>query len=263
MLHYDSFFTIGKTHTICEDYAIQGDTPYPFLIVCDGCSSSAHSDVGARVLSLVAKALIETQLDNLIDNYQLFGQRLIHNAAAIVHKLAMPLSVLDATTLIALQLAQKIRVYVYGDGVILLKDRQGNVNYIEIEFTHNAPYYLSYWLTPTRQQEYASHDSHPLIINDSRAPQKAIVPYNKQLIFDFSLTDYQTVAIASDGIGQCYNFADGIRISVADIAEQLLAFKQIEGDFVKRRVKRALEQLAKQGVYAADDLTLAAFVDAT
>ncbi|EIJ41248.1 hypothetical protein BegalDRAFT_0328 [Beggiatoa alba B18LD] len=263
MLHYDSFFTIGKTHVVCEDYALHGDSPTPFLIVCDGCSSSPNSDVGARILALTAKTLVEKQVDNLISDYYLFGQRLIKQAADIAQKLPISLSVLDATTLIAYQTADSVRIYVYGDGTILLKNQSDKIDYINIEFTHNAPYYLSYWLTEERQQEYASHELYPLIIQDSRASQKENAIYHKPLIFEFSLTEYPTIAIASDGIGQCYNFSDGTRISLLDVATQLLAFKQVEGDFVKRRVKRALEQFAKQGIYAADDLSLAALVRTT
>ena len=43
----DSFFAIGKAHTVCEDYARDGkipDTERVFAIVSDGCSSSPDTD---------------------------------------------------------------------------------------------------------------------------------------------------------------------------------------------------------------------------
>ncbi len=49
----DSFFTIGKSHDICEDYACNGvfNDEIAYVIVCDGCSSSTHTDFGSRILS--------------------------------------------------------------------------------------------------------------------------------------------------------------------------------------------------------------------
>jgi hypothetical protein len=45
----DYYCAIGRQHTACEDYAIAGTSPIPHLIVCDGCSTSQMTDIGARV----------------------------------------------------------------------------------------------------------------------------------------------------------------------------------------------------------------------
>ena len=55
----DWYFTIAKQHVVCEDYALTGWEPVPYTIVCDGCSSSEHTDVGARVLAWSAKKALQ------------------------------------------------------------------------------------------------------------------------------------------------------------------------------------------------------------
>jgi len=262
MLYYDCFFTIGKTHQVCEDYAVQGDTPMPFLIVCDGCSASPNSDVGARILSLSAKKLLEEHADNPPE-YPLFGQQLIEKAQGVVEKMALSVNVLDSTVIAGFLHEAMIRVYVYGDGCLMFKNQAGELGCLEIGFTHNAPFYLTYWLAPERQDDYARYNEKPLFIADGRQQYSELLPYNTPLVFDFPLEQFQTVAIASDGASSCYNASTGTRVPLQDIAEQLLAFKNFEGEFVKRRSKRALEQMARQGVFPADDLSVGAFVQMT
>ena len=52
MSHADAAFTIGKTHAVCQDYALAqnaSDTsPLRATWLSDGCSSSPHTDIGAR-----------------------------------------------------------------------------------------------------------------------------------------------------------------------------------------------------------------------
>ena len=55
MLQIDSYFTNGKVNKVCQDYVIHGETPVPYVILCDGCSSSKFTDVGARILAHSAK----------------------------------------------------------------------------------------------------------------------------------------------------------------------------------------------------------------
>lgn len=55
MANSDAFFSIGKTHEVCQDYARAGDLDgRQFAIVSDGCSSSPDTDFGARALVMSA-----------------------------------------------------------------------------------------------------------------------------------------------------------------------------------------------------------------
>jgi len=258
-LRYDHFVTIGKTHKICQDYIIQGDQPTPFLILSDGCSSSAHSEIGAKILTMTAKSLIEKSLQ--LPTYANFGNQLIGYARQIVAKMQLPDSVLDATVLLALVQQAEVVVYVYGDGCLLLKDWAGSIRTIEIGFTHNAPYYLSYWDEVARQQEYAKHDAHPLFLIDSIDGQSAPKPFASELIFHFPLSQYQTIAIASDGVAQCIDTHKLLMLPLDNnLANQLLNFQNFTNQFVADHVQQVLEQYAKQGIYPADDLSIGAFV---
>lgn len=53
----DAFFTIGKTHTVCQDYAHAGFIPgtdQAYAIVSDGCSGSPDTDFGSRFMVTAA-----------------------------------------------------------------------------------------------------------------------------------------------------------------------------------------------------------------
>ncbi|MBC8139363.1 MAG: protein phosphatase 2C domain-containing protein, partial [Fibrella sp.] len=56
MTQSDAAFAIGKTHKVCQDYALTGDAhaTIPTVWLSDGCSSSPHTDIGARLLTHVA-----------------------------------------------------------------------------------------------------------------------------------------------------------------------------------------------------------------
>ena len=55
-----SFFTIGSTHLVCEDYALHGKD---YVILSDGCSNGGgpriHTDWGSRILCKAAEEHIQ------------------------------------------------------------------------------------------------------------------------------------------------------------------------------------------------------------
>lgn len=258
MLHYDHYYTIGKTHVTCEDFAIQADQPIPFIVISDGCSASYQTHIGARILTLTTKYIIENT-DNWPLNYTHFGQQLIDNAWNIARKMQLPSSVLDATVMLAFVDQNRILVYVYGDGCLLFKDHQNNLGTIEVVFTHNAPYYLTYWYDEERQQEYAKYDPTPLLLVDSRHGQSQPQPFNEELVFDFPLEKFKVVAIASDGASCCIDTQQNRKLPLDEIATQLLNFPNLTNDFVKLHLQNTLAQYAQQGIYPADDLSIGVF----
>ena len=52
MVYSDSYFKIGKTHLICQDYALHSEG---HISLSDGCSSSPNTDIGSRLLCLINK----------------------------------------------------------------------------------------------------------------------------------------------------------------------------------------------------------------
>ena len=55
----DAYFEIGATHLVCQDYALAfANNEYAYAIVSDGCTSSPNTDIGARLISVIAKDAI-------------------------------------------------------------------------------------------------------------------------------------------------------------------------------------------------------------
>lgn len=264
MLYYDQFCTIGKTHTVCEDYIAQGEIPTPFIILSDGCSASNHTEIGSRILVSTAKHLFENAKEFPPD-YTIFGNQLITTAWDVAQKLLpSPLttndSILDATTMLAFVHNSEILVYIYGDGCIFYKDYQGNVHTIDINFTHNAPYYLTYWLNPKRRAEYERYDQKPLFIIDSVSGRSLPLSFTTPLIFRFALNQFKTIAIASDGATSFIKFTQAVKLSLYTVAVQLLDIKgNIDKEFAKCHVTNTLEKYAQDHIFPVDDLSIGMF----
>ncbi|OGS40257.1 MAG: hypothetical protein A3K77_00110 [Euryarchaeota archaeon RBG_13_31_8] len=47
----DCISIIGNNYKVCQDYFLQLEDPIPGLIIVDGCGSSQHTDVGARLIA--------------------------------------------------------------------------------------------------------------------------------------------------------------------------------------------------------------------
>jgi len=259
MLYYDHFYTIGKAHSVCEDFVLQGDQPTPFIVLSDGCSSSSNTDIGARILTLTSEHILGNSSHWPLD-YAVFGRELISRAWNVAERMQLDSSVLDATVMLAFLHQESIIVYIYGDGCLLFTDYQGNVGFIEVAFTHNAPYYLTYWYDEPRWHQYAKYEPKPLLLIDSVNGQSPPLAFQTPLIFSFKLEKFQRIAITSDGVAQFVDTLQHAKLPVREVAKELLAFESVEGEFVKSHVEPLLDELARQGIYPADDLSLGIFV---
>jgi hypothetical protein len=55
----DSYFEIGSTHQVCQDYALAyASDDFAYAIMSDGCTSSLNTDIGARLVSVIARDAI-------------------------------------------------------------------------------------------------------------------------------------------------------------------------------------------------------------
>ena len=68
---------------------------------------------------------------------------------------------------------------------------------------------------------------------------------------------YKCIIISSDGIGSFGNM-DGSIIEAEDIAKQLVAFKNIKGEFLQRRSLRMMKNLEQQNIFHTDDVSFGA-----
>lgn len=262
----DCYFTIARQHLVCEDYAFTGCEPIPHIIVCDGCSSSIYTDVGARLLAMSANKTLreyfEKEFPDSLPEYADFGYAVMNRARHASDMLGLPVNALDATLLIAVPYHRKIHVYVYGDGYAIIQNHAGETTIFQCSFTKNMPYYLSYWLDKSRREEYLAANQagdSVVTIREMREEYEDIrqVNYDTPLVFSFEIASTSVIAVISDGVSSFTRIEGQQRIPVEEVVQQLVAYKTTKGDFVKRRVRRMLKTYEQQGIYPTDDLAVA------
>jgi len=265
MLNTDIFLKIGDSHKVCEDYIIQGSTPVPFIILSDGCSSSNNTEMGARILCHLAKQYLQYRGDNLYDiDYHKMGNWIIHNAELTARQLGLKISCLDATLIVSYELDGTVFVHMYGDGAVVVKYTDGFIQVDRMEFTNNAPYYLSYLIDEYRDEVYHLNNNEKtyyIDFSDGRMPFSQMMAYDCKMTFSFSLTTNPTIFICSDGIESFIKKDPSQRdiLKPLEVLMDFMAFKNVKGEFLKRRMKKALKNLDNQGITHYDDLSIGAY----
>ena len=277
MLNADRYFYIGKTHDVCEDFAVAGSIAYAdpinyvYAILCDGCSSSKDTDIGARLLAKVAERLLlpYSSLTNEIDS-----------AAKVCFDLNLNSSCLDATLLkvTAFDTGKHCKWYAscIGDGTIIKIRNDNKIEITDIEYKSGAPYYLSYKLDREREKGYIKtygleRTITKYIFNQSLTWESVSnpvidtkgIPYIEDGYFDDSEEGYHTILTTSDGI---HSFQEKIitdtsvvnhQMGIERILPELLDFKGYNGQFIARRMKRFMKDSAKWNWSNLDDLSMA------
>jgi len=263
----DTFLTIGKTHKVCEDYILSGTEPFPFIILSDGCSSSKGTDMGSRLLCYLAKQYIKFRgsSEKFYPDHIEMGLWIIHNAELVAKQLGLSKNSLDATLIIAYQLKdgfKRVRVHIYGDGCILTFTEKG-YSLGEINYSKNAPYYLSYVIDPERDKLFYEMKQNKSIktwhkYRDGFKVNETIFPYDGDSVYTYDLSIVKGLLISSDGLTS-FNSSEG-PVSFDLYADEFFAFKTTAGEFLKRRAMRVLKDLAKEGIHNADDLSIGVFL---
>jgi len=267
-MQIDTFMTIGKNHKVCEDYILSGTNPIPYIIISDGCSSSKGSDMGARLLCFLAQQYIkfrQPQTEKFAPDHNEMGLWIIHNAELVGKQLGLPKNSLDATLIIAYKAFNYdncVRVHLYGDGCIVHFGPEF-LNIKIIEYSKNAPYYLSYKIDIERNLLYHQMLQEKFIKTYSSEQSDSSLErfhYDIPFTFHYNLgVEKNGLLIASDGLASFFRFNSSI-ISFPAYVENFFAFKTTKGEFLKRRANKELKTLAKEGIYNADDLSIGAFL---
>jgi len=272
-MNTDSYYEIGHSHTICEDYAISGkiNEHLVYAIVSDGCSASPAVDVGARILAHAAKEYFCTRYSDseCLGNAdsKVVGVSIVNIAAQHAKMLSLPLGALDCTLLIVLWSKTDSHVFIYGDGCCMVKRYNGDIWYHTVEFPSGAPLYLSYALSPEREKLYnveygreleakwflyKSEEDEWTLMDRSAQPETALSTY-----CPFPREEMECVMVASDGI-KTYENPDNEELPIKYIVKEFTAYKQYKGQFVERRMKKLRKDFRKLGIDHYDDVSIAA-----
>ena len=266
----DAYYTIGKLHLFCEDYALCGWEPVPHLILADGCSAAPDSDLGARLLTLNARRLLPrfahpaSERERLARHW-LLGQRLVRRAARQARDWGVDQAVLDATLLIAWCEGKTVHIHLYGDGCLAVRRADGGIATIRVEYAENAPYYLSYLLDPERWALYQEAIGEPATAQSVHYQSDAGESVRRErfdapTVFSFDLAAFPVVAAATDGLDSLVRAETGARLDLHSVACTLLDFQNLDGPFVQRRLRQTLVEYAQQRVFNVDDIGAGAFV---
>lgn len=252
-MNVDVFFTTGKTHTVCQDYAATAGNEY--IVLSDGCSSSPHTDIGARLLCRIA---VQDGILGACDR-----------AAPLLGALILPEQSLDATLLSAERKGGVVQVLMIGDGVVVGRRRDGVCKIIVVEYPSGAPRYPSYDLNPARRTRYFSEFGGQMRITTTVDKEEVLdVPLKDEpvepLVFDFPTEEYDLVLLFSDGVQSFHrpvpNSTCGATspVPLTEVLAEMLAIKGFVGQFIVRRAKRFLKDASAKGWVHDDDFSVAA-----
>lgn len=168
MITTDSFFQIGTTHEVCEDYAVHGSD---HVVVSDGCSNGGgpriDSDWGSRILCKCSQRFLPV----LRRDHDIFATSVGVMAESLIGSLpALPFDALTATLLTLYHEAEDLEREDYyggvhgliiGDGVVGGRYRDGRWHIRNFEYLPGgdrkqaAPYYLKYQIAGENNQYWA------------------------------------------------------------------------------------------------------------
>lgn len=242
----DAFFTIGSGHTICQDYALAVENR---IIVCDGCSTAPHTDVGAR--------LIAHNLVHWLRGPKARGDTHPHNhamidASGLARILVLPEQSLYATILSTEITDDGMSIDISGDGVIGILFNDGSVSVLDAFYESGAPYYRAYDYSPNKEQyqvEFPGEYKIRIGENNGYIVPQIDAPFvlNPNAWYNAPI---RAILLGSDGLKT-------LGIPVQDVVEQLFAVKNPVGEFAQRRARRILSDYAKDGKRPYDDFSVA------
>lgn len=288
MIITDSYFSIGTSHLVCEDYATHGlipekrtsvKTDIHYGILSDGCSSQLDTDIGARLLVknfehlLIAqntkqkekdKSSASTSLDintispsliTFIDNTRVKTSAFINT------------SVLDCTFLNFIIVNNKCYMTITGDGCLFLQRNDETIEIYIIDYEHNAPVYLNHTAGKLRECYKKKYGDWKCIVTEYLyAKNKTTYKNDLQLEDDLNLgiplftkdinfDHYKYIMMCSDG---CLSFLKGaMLINVEDIARMLLTLpNSLVIDFMKHHMHAFKKHCTAEGWHHYDDLSI-------
>jgi len=248
----DAHFIMGSTHGVCQDYALAGRAGSRWAaIVCDGCSSSPDTDLGARVLAraflaaLMRQAVVTEAIDHALAV-----------ASEVIANLSLPHDALD-TTLCGWVIENDVaHGFIHGDGLLAIR-RAGGDEIHQAAQPANAPDYPSYRCDPGRAQaHHLKYGADTIITISGHAPTTFSV--QREYRVELPLAGISALAVFSDGAATVSNGSETLPATA--VVDALTRFPQANGTFLNRRIRRQVRDWAKTGFAPTDDLAGAALI---
>jgi len=276
----DASFAIGKTHAVCEDYATAGrqENGIPYAILCDGCSSSPDTDIGARLLAASAAFHM-----NFTQTGRGFKEiEILETAGQAVYEVNLDPRCLDSTLLMAWLETDRgeseegvlgVRVRVRGDGVVAARRRDGAFVFHVVDHPKGAPLYLNYEADPQRLEGYrAAYGDRSFVRtyapglmgrDGSHAFSQHFTGHPEDWFFNAK--DHDLVVLMSDGVLSFQHMVETDtsrtleKVPVERVVEQVLDVKGTKGRFMQRRCQKFLTRFCERERWQhADDFSAAA-----
>jgi hypothetical protein len=266
----DYCFRIGTTHSICQDYALAGESKgITYAILSDGCSGitkleqpgSPYTDFGARFIVLSALRNLSTIANStewseedqsfLIKNPpSKYLLKVIADADAIRRQASLPSDSLDATLLMVTETNGTISVVMAGDGVIAFRYRNGTIKYMRRSFEKGMPGYLNYHIKSQVQKDYFSQaktftEYYGEKINGTYIETSQTFP---NTTIDLS---YYNILLDKNEIDLVLLFSDGVEsfvdsnndpVSFDQILEIIIDLPRMSGQFITRSCNYLLKR---------------------
>lgn len=268
-MNADSIFTIGATHSVCQDYTVaeNSSTATPYVILSDGCSTSPDTDIGARLLIKAAEQILKTHQEEE-------PSQLARDASFLALKWAETIGLtpqsIDATLLTAYISGDELLVACSGDGVIVVGSAAGSVDAYSVSYPAGYPLYPAYVHQPERFDALLSTDRSQKEVNHFHSPsideplllESTFSSNSITQVFRFRTSDYKYAAVVSDGVHSFLSTDQttlGKRVEpvqMAEVLKELVSFKSLNGAFVARRVKKFLKDSKSRQWQHADDLSI-------
>lgn len=268
----DSFFKIGSTHHLCQDFALHGvNEERPFAIVSDGCSSAKNTDWGSRLLCNCLAAQFSKH-HPLPEAYR--------TAVCLADSLRKAIPGLQEDCLFATLLSVECRkdafvASVFGDGFIVARHRGSQrLEIFDHEYSTGAPYYPHYEQLKEANEKYMNlygkgnyictrhffdsngeyflKDSKNLLLEDGLKLRSYVFDYGQ----------FDLVAILSDGLKTFLHRvveetqATNKSVAMAGILAELFGFKNYNGEFLQRRLQKAFKTFEENGWFHTDDFSM-------
>lgn len=262
-MNTDTAIIKGKTHHICEDYALAGDN---YIIISDGCSGSKDTDCGNRILLKTFENYIKRKIIDLDS-----PKKAIYKSRKLIKILQLEEECLDATLFCTVKNNDFLNVFCAGDGAVLFVYKNDKIILETIEY-NNYPFYLNYLFNNARLKEFQKIKPESNINSYLLNKDYNIIRKNEKSLLS-SYSNYFFAVIPENQIKQITIFTDGIKsfvkknihntfkneekLDYKKIIKQLVDFKSTTGFFVKRKLNRFIKANKKEEIINMDDFTMA------